>query len=152
MPFFLQVKGKYICAFMRSEPRPPLRYLKAHGSLPGWPNGSGFFFADEEKQKHYVHSKSQLSGLGHSEIGLVETLMLSLTWLGLETAPAGTPENRTVKSHWAVRQESRPARVQPEKKEKKRPALASGFGFSGEDVEAKRGGFSRKVSIKGCIS
>lgn len=82
-----------------------------------WPS------AVEEKQRHYSGQKAQWSGWGHSEIVPVETLMLLLTWLALETTPAGTPKNRTVKSHWAVRQE----RGLAEGWAKNRPALSPRF-------------------------
>lgn len=48
--------------------------------------------SNEEKQKHCVGQRAQWVGWGHSEIALVETLMLLLTWLALETTLAGTPK------------------------------------------------------------
>lgn len=45
----------------------------------------------EQNQKHRVGRNAPLAGWGHSQIGLVEILMLLLTWLASETSLRGTP-------------------------------------------------------------
>lgn len=99
--------------------------------------------SNEEKQKHCVGQKAQWAGWGHSEITACGNTDALANMTGLGNYSRRNPKNRTVKSCWAVRQESRPAEVQP----KRDLLFPSGLQFSTDDMKVKRAFQSRE-----CIS